>query len=79
MMFWCQRDTETSDVPADLLTSSVCWCNVVVENPTEADRLEDLGIDGILKKQDTRARTKFAWLRRPRVYFVNTAKNFLLP
>jgi hypothetical protein len=37
--------------PADLLTSSVCWCNVVVENPTEADRLEDLRIDGILKKK----------------------------
>jgi hypothetical protein len=43
MMFWCQRDIETSDVPADLLTSSVCWCNVAFENPTEADRLEDLG------------------------------------
>lgn len=64
IMFWCQRDTETLDVQADLLTSSVCWCNVVVENPTEAYRFEDLTIDGVLKKQDTRAQTKFAWLKR---------------
>ena len=50
LMFWYQKETETPDVPADLLTSSVCWCSVVVENPTEADRLEDLSIDGILNK-----------------------------
>jgi hypothetical protein len=64
LMFWRQRDTETSDVPADLLSSSVYWCNMVAENLTEEDRLEDLGIDGILKKRDTRARTEFAWLKR---------------
>ena len=67
-MLWCQRDTETTDVTVDLLTSLVCRRNVDVENLTEAERLEDQSVDGILKKkkkkQDTRARTEFAWLRR---------------
>jgi hypothetical protein len=50
-MLWCQRDTVTTDVTVDLLTSLVCRRNVDVENLTEAERLEDQSVDGILKKK----------------------------